>query len=430
MQMLRVNASAVISELQSSDKYLQVRGKLCDTKVNLNGVRVTEAFIDEIVNNESEYRGFPLCADVRGLLNNKSIGHMYNKATGEFMSSIIGSMEHFEKETDNEGTASLIITAKIMKRYKKVCAAVADLFSKNALKFSFELVVKDYHKNEDGTMTVDANPNNYLEGAAIVTFPACEDAVAMELVAECLSKGDEESMDRDENIVVETAEETVEQTETAETAEDQHEDKCEEHEDEHEDEEQKETTEAESTEENVSAESEPAETVESTESENAEVYVRQTHEEIDSVHTYDTETGLETHETVDHHVSVEQVVQAEDSEDPTTVEASEEHVQEPQKDTVVAQLEQLTSAVQTLLSEFASLKESISHHEVAESGTDNDAVNAEAESDESVTVENAESKKKAWTLISPFVAEMTLDEQQDKYRLLKKAEPNKQFTII
>ena len=58
----KILASAVISELKSSDKHLTIRGKLCDTKTNLNGVRVTEAFIDEIVANADDYSGTPLCA--------------------------------------------------------------------------------------------------------------------------------------------------------------------------------------------------------------------------------------------------------------------------------------------------------------------------------------------------------------------------------
>ena len=213
MQNKKVTASAIISELQSSDMYIQVRGRLCDLKTNANGVAVTEGFIDEIIANEDKYIGIPLCADVRGLLNDKTIGHMYNRATGEFMSTIVGSMIHFEKEVE-DGNASLIINARIMKRYKAVCAAVANLFAEGRLKFSFEITCGDYQELDDGTMIIDASDLNYLEGAAIVTFPACEDAVAMELVAECLRKEGENMADQE--MIVETAE-TEETAEVAET---------------------------------------------------------------------------------------------------------------------------------------------------------------------------------------------------------------------
>jgi len=82
MQVKTFVASAIISELQSSDIYLTVKARLFDLNANLNGVRVTAAFLDEIVNNEEKYIGIPLCADVRGLLANETIGHMYDKRTG------------------------------------------------------------------------------------------------------------------------------------------------------------------------------------------------------------------------------------------------------------------------------------------------------------------------------------------------------------
>jgi hypothetical protein len=211
MQRQTFIASAVISEIVSSDIYLTVKARILDMKANLNGVRVTQAFIDEIVENEDKYVGIPLCADVKGLISNRTIGHMYDSRTGEFHSTAIGSFYHFEKE-DVEGNAYLIGYARIMKRNKAVCKKIGELFAAGSLKFSFEISCGEYEELEDGTMQIDASEKNFLEGAAVVTFPACEEAVALELVAEL--KGDEKMADVNETEIV--AEETV--TETAEAA--------------------------------------------------------------------------------------------------------------------------------------------------------------------------------------------------------------------
>ena len=215
-------ASAVISELQSSDIYLTVKARLFDLNANLNGVRVTAEFMNEIVLNESKYIGIPLYADVRGLINNKAIGHMYDSKTGEFHSTQIGSFYHYELDT-NEDTTYLVGYARIPKGNKAVCQAIAELFASNELKFSFEISCGSYSVEEDGTFVIDADPKNFFEGEAIVTFPACEGAVATELVAELAleveSKGDENMEDAELKTTEVTAEETVETEEKTETAE-------------------------------------------------------------------------------------------------------------------------------------------------------------------------------------------------------------------
>lgn len=48
----KIIASAIVSELQSSDIFMTIKARLFDLKANLNGARVTEAFLDEIVANE------------------------------------------------------------------------------------------------------------------------------------------------------------------------------------------------------------------------------------------------------------------------------------------------------------------------------------------------------------------------------------------
>lgn len=314
----RIVANVIISELKKSNACLYVKGVLFNLKTNLNGVRVTEAFMDEIVENKEKYLGIPLCADVKGLINGKVIGHMYDEKKDEFKSQIIGSMIDFEKQETKDG-AALVITAKIMKRYKAVCEAVGGLFASGDLKFSFELLAGEYTEEEDGTMLIDVSEHNYLEGAAVVTFPACEEAVAMQLVAECLNQGDENMTN--EEVQVNAEEEKVVEEETKVNAEAETEEVNAEAETEVTAEEEKpaeevnaETEVKEATE--VNAETEDKEEEEepedkedeeeekketaSTGVENAEVYTTTTHTETDVERSYDSETGEETyHEVVE-----------------------------------------------------------------------------------------------------------------------------------
>ena len=271
----KVLASAVISELQSSDIYLSLKARLFDLRANLNGVRVTEAFLDEIVDNEAKYICQPLYADIRGLIASRTVGHMYNSRTKEFHSTQIGAFYHFEKEVEGDN-AFLIGYARVPKRNKALCKALSDLYIDNALKFSFELNCGAYSEDDDGTLVIDVDPSNYWEGECVVTFPACESAVAQELIAECLGKGDENMADENivnaESEVIEIAEvnETEAVTEIAEAQ-----------------------IEGESAVEAVTAEAEIAET------EVAEtVYVTKEHTEIDNVRAFNSDTGEEIEQRV------------------------------------------------------------------------------------------------------------------------------------
>lgn len=215
--------ASVISEIQQSDVFMTVKARICETPAaNLNGARVTEGFIDEIVGNEKRYVGLPLYADVKALTsgNYNRLGHLYDSRTGEFHSTQIGSFYKFEKEEFEEGSY-LVGYARIPKRNKKLSKAITELFADNALKFSFEIAVGEYEELDDQTILIDASENNYIEGTAIVTFPACEEAVALELVAQKAddAKGGEEEMAEVQNQVEETqanpeiaSEEVVEET--------------------------------------------------------------------------------------------------------------------------------------------------------------------------------------------------------------------------
>lgn len=161
-----ISFASVISEMKQSDMFMSVKMRILETpKANLNGVRVTEGFIDEIIADEERYVGLPLYADVKSLLSGKysNLGHMYNQKTGEFYSTQIGSFYQFEKE-EFEGGAYLVGYARIPKRNKKLSKAIAGLFADGALKFSFEIACSDYEEDEEGIFVIDASENNYLEG--------------------------------------------------------------------------------------------------------------------------------------------------------------------------------------------------------------------------------------------------------------------------
>ena len=216
-----ISFASVISEIKQSDMFMSVKMRILETpKANLNGVRVTEAFIDEIIADEERYVGLPLYADVKSLTSGKysNLGHMYNAKTGEFYSTQIGSFYQFEKETF-KGGAYLVGYARIPKRNMKLSKAIAELFAEGSLKFSFEIACSDWTEDEEGIFVIDASENNYLEGTAIVTYPACEDAVALEFVAQReagdTERGEEEMAEaKTLEVIKEVAE--VEQTETAE----------------------------------------------------------------------------------------------------------------------------------------------------------------------------------------------------------------------
>ena len=273
--------ASVISEIQQSDVFMTVKARICEApEANLNGARVTEAFIDEIVSNEKRYVGLPLYADVKALTNGNynRLGHLYDVKTGEFHSTQIGSFYKFEKQKNGENSY-LVGYARIPKRNKKLSKAISELFADGALKFSFELSVGEYEELDDETILIDASENNYLEGTAIVTYPACEDAVALELVAQ--KNTDETRKGESEMAEVENKAEVVETEAT-----------------------QPELAEEEKVETEVEAEAETEDETaackkkEKAEEENAEVVTHEYHEERHTNVVYDTETGKEVSQTI------------------------------------------------------------------------------------------------------------------------------------
>lgn len=320
--------ASVISEIQQSDIFMTVKARICEAPAaNLNGARVTEAFIDEIVDNPDRYVGLPLYADVRALTNGnyRRLGHLYDSKTGEFHSTQIGSFYQFEKETfetdSPEGKVNgcyLVGYARIAKRNKKLSKAISELFTDGALKFSFEVAVGEYEELDDDTILIDASDSNYLEGTAIVTFPACEEAVALELVAQ--QKADDTEGGEMEMADTKIAENIVEEKTTAENAENEAEKNAQ-------------ATVAENAPENAPAEAvaeAPAQEIDVTaettaeesgsenteegnvqtktaEQENAAVVIHETHREQQSTYAYDTESGVDVSQVVSVETSVSHV---------------------------------------------------------------------------------------------------------------------------
>lgn len=179
-------ASNIAIAEKSNDIFLFVTMRLLSTRVNRNKDAVTEEFIDEIIENQETYNGLPVYVDTARLLagDYDSLGHMYNRMTGKFKTTQVGSLCHFEKVEDEYGT-SLIAEARFPKREAAICDRIMDLYENGALNFSFEIsYMPDAVHKEDGVLYIQADEHNVLTGLAIVSVPAYEEAVALSLVAE------------------------------------------------------------------------------------------------------------------------------------------------------------------------------------------------------------------------------------------------------
>lgn len=406
MQNIIKTIVASASELQSSDLYMTVKTPMFTVPdANLNGVRCTEKFLDEIVANQDKYIGLPLCADVDNLAKGRytKLGHCYNAVTGTFSSSMIGSFYKFEKE-EKDGGAVLIGYARIMKRNKKVCKAIGELFAAGMLKFSFEISCGSYTKMEDDTLLIDAAENNYLEGMCIVSFPACPDAVAQELVAEIISIGKEADEMSD---VIESAEVTAEEIVAEESVTPEAEAIVAEEEADAPANEPEEIQAEETKPEEDEEEEQPEEDKEDDEEhkETAQVYTTMSHTEVDVVHEYDSDT--DTSREV--RVVVEETVSGRSDE--PTAEAIAEADEQPAEEKVAAEEAEpevpANDELAELRNEIAELKALIAQMQEAH-------VVAEAEEPEVPEVDKAEE-------VNPFIAEISTPV---KYSLLERIEKN------
>lgn len=169
---------------QRNEIYFSVTMRMLTTETNLNGVRLTEGFINDIAEHAEEYTCMPLCADAERLARGQDFGltHMYDEQEGMFRAPQIGSFYEVHKVTDEHGV-SLVGTARINKRNADVTEKIVEMFRQNRLKFSFEIWASDITE-EDGVIVVDAAEGNRLTAMAIVTTPALPAAIALAIAAD------------------------------------------------------------------------------------------------------------------------------------------------------------------------------------------------------------------------------------------------------
>lgn len=130
-------------------------------------------------------------------------------------------MLNFRVETEDD-VDYLRATARIPKREAEICEAVTEMFNEGLLCFSFEVkyLTEDTHIAEGGARIIDVGPHNALTGCAIVSVPACREAVALDLVAELKDGGELTATERGETMPKEqmTAEVIEEEVQVAEEA--------------------------------------------------------------------------------------------------------------------------------------------------------------------------------------------------------------------
>lgn len=213
---------ASASELQRSPLFLQITTPMfVADEPNLNNVACTEAFIDDIIANQDQYAGLPLVADITALVSGDylSLGHLYDRHTNQYKTASIGTFQEFKKVELGSGKKALVGYARVWKRNKAVCRALSQMFTDDILKFSFEINAGSLQVNENSTQIIDASVDNYLEGMCVVSFPACPEAVAEQLVAEIMIPKDGDSMKDTKTKVAEAEAEVKAEAEVAEAAE-------------------------------------------------------------------------------------------------------------------------------------------------------------------------------------------------------------------
>lgn len=158
---------------------------------NLNSMRVTAAFIEQVVANRQRYIGTPLMVDKLRLESGQysRLTHMQDERTGAFCSQQIGSFIAFETLTEENGETVLVGTARVEKRFERACAAIQQLYDLDKLRVSFEITASVYQQLED-ELIIDAAEGNNLIGMCIVSIPAYEDAKALALVASMTTDAD------------------------------------------------------------------------------------------------------------------------------------------------------------------------------------------------------------------------------------------------
>ena len=177
----------ISEESKLNPVFLTIDVKLCDDQLNDNNEGVTARFISDIVNRADDFTCLPFYADKKNLLaqNYEALGHMYNRVTRKFGTTMIGSMTEFYSDVDQDGVMSLYGKIKIPKRDRDVCLRCVELYEMGHFAVSFEV---SYDAREliikNGGKYIDASENSSLTGLCLVWRPACESAYALDLVAE------------------------------------------------------------------------------------------------------------------------------------------------------------------------------------------------------------------------------------------------------
>lgn len=200
-----------IDEKRSNDIFLLITFKLFDNRANRNREGVTAAFISEILNHREKYAALPIYADVRKLLDRdyRNLGHNYDPNSGRFDTEQIGGLVDFTTSFDNQGIVSLYAEARIPKREADICDRLIELYENGGLNVSFEIRYNPANVIEkDGVRFVDAGDGNTLTGMAVVSIPACPDAVALDMVAETIATNEVKDVkDKEELELAEVKEE-------------------------------------------------------------------------------------------------------------------------------------------------------------------------------------------------------------------------------
>lgn len=179
---------SIAEDLSTNPVFMQIQMRVCTNEGNKNREGVTASFISKIVNNGDVYDCIPLYCDVKNLLarNYGKLGHMFSG--GKFTSTQIGSLTGFYSKTDDDGVTSLYATARVPRRESEICECLQELYADNNLSFSFEVKFNPEGAIwKNGIRFITDHPDNALCGVAVVSVPAYESAVALDLVAEAHS---------------------------------------------------------------------------------------------------------------------------------------------------------------------------------------------------------------------------------------------------
>lgn len=195
--------------------FLAIDVCICSSAINGNNEGVTSAFMQDIVNRSDEFVGLPLYADVDRLLAKEydNLTHLYNKFTRKFDTTQIGGLTNF-RMVNEDGVEYLQATARVPKRESEICERLTEMYEMGKLCFSFEVVyrVEDTHLGANGANIIDVGPNNAILGLAVVSRPAYQTSVALDLVAE-LDDGGEPTAERGETETMPKEQMNAEQVE-------------------------------------------------------------------------------------------------------------------------------------------------------------------------------------------------------------------------